>query len=288
VCPKSALDVVVVAYESAGTLAACLSALPASARVVVVDNASGDESAGVAEALGAGVVRNSENRGFAAAANQGAALGGADLVLFLNPDAVVAEPDLQRLVDAVAGHPSTAAVSPRLVRADGGEQRAWWPFPSPAETWREAFGLHRFRSAGPGEDGAVPFVTGACLLVRRAAGGFDERFWLYGEDADLCRRLWSAGWRVRVVPEAVAVHVGGGSASADFGRAFEHFYRGAEHFVAKHHGARGLALHRAGLVVGSVLRVPFLAARRSGEARRRLAAAGRAARLLVSHPGRVS
>ena len=91
------LDVVVVTYESAGHLPACLGALPAEATVVVVDNASGDRSAAVAEEHDALVVRNSRNRGFAAAANQGAALGQADLLLFLNPDAVIDAPDLERL-----------------------------------------------------------------------------------------------------------------------------------------------------------------------------------------------
>lgn len=286
------VDVVVVAYESADTLTACLAALPAEARAVVVDNGSQDGSAAAAEQLGARVVRNHENRGFAAAANQGAMLGAAELVLFLNPDAIVGGGDLEQLVDALVAHPSTAAVSPRLLRADGGEQRAWWPFPSPAETWREALGFHRLRPARPARDGAVPFVAGTCLLVRRrafeAVGGFDERFWLYGEDADLCRRLWSAGWRVKIVSGAVAVHVGGASGTGDAARTFEHFYRGAEHYVAKHHGPGGLAVHRAGLLVGSALRVPFLAVRRSGDARRRLATAARAARLLLSQPGRVA
>ena len=290
--PRTYLDVVVVAYESAGTLTACLSGLPEAARVTVIDNASRDGSAAAADGLGDRVVRNFENRGFAAAANQGAALGHAEFLLFLNPDAVIAESDLEQLVDDLVAHPSTAAVSPRLLLANGREQCAWWPFPSPSETWREALGVHKLRPARPGADGAVPFVAGTCLLVRRrafeAVGGFDERFWLYGEDADLCRRLWNAGWRVRIVPDAVAVHVGGASGSGDAAHAFEHFYRGAEHFVAKHHGPSGLAVHRAGLMVGSALRVPFLAVRRSGDARRRLAAAARAARLLLSQPGRVS
>src|SRR5207302_11031231 len=134
------------------------------------------------------VVRNTENRGFAAAANQGAALGDSGLILFLNPDAVLEHSDLDVLVRAL-DDPNVGAAGPRLVHPDGSEQTPWWPFPSPTLAWREAFGLERLRPRRVRVDGSVDFVVGACLLVRRSAfdqlGGFDERFWLYGEEADL-------------------------------------------------------------------------------------------------------
>jgi GT2 family glycosyltransferase len=226
------------------------------AQLYVVDNASTDASADIAEAAGARVVRNAENRGFAAAANQGAALGTGELILFLNPDATLAPDDLALLVRAF-DDPSVGAAGPRLVHPDGAEQRSCWPFPSPVRTWREAFG---FASA------SADFVVGACLLVRRDAferlGGFDERFWLYGEETDICRRLRDCGLRVVHVPEARAVHVGGASSAALGSATFEHFQRGAELFIRKHHGRGGLALHRLGLLVGSLLRLPVRPERR--------------------------
>ncbi|MGZ4335216.1 MAG: glycosyltransferase family 2 protein [Gaiellaceae bacterium] len=258
-------DAVVVTFESAEGLASCLDSVRGHTQVFVVDNASADRSAEIAEAAGAHVVRNADNRGFAAAANQGAALGRADLILFLNPDATLASGDLALLAGAL-DDPSVGAAGPRLVHPDGSEQRAWWPFPSPALTWREALGLERLRARRPAADGSVDFVVGACLLVRRDAferlGGFDERFWLYGEEADLCRRLRESGLRVVHVPEARALHVGAASSAALGPAAFEHFQRGAELFVRKHHGPAGLVLHRAGLLVGSLLRLPALALRR--------------------------
>ncbi|MBW3556573.1 MAG: glycosyltransferase family 2 protein, partial [Actinobacteria bacterium] len=241
-------------------LPACLAPLPDNANVVVVDNASGDEAPDLAERAGATVVRNPTNRGFAAAANQGARMGSGDALLFLNPDAVVDRADLSTLLATLAGDPALGAVGPRLVSPHGHEQRAWWPFPSPLATWAEALGLHRLWH-GAGKE-APGFLVGACLLARRAAveevGGFDERFWLYGEDADLCRRLWNAGWSVRLVPDATALHIGGASGESVSDMTFEHFQRGAEHFIQKHHGAAGLVLHRLGLLVGSVLRLPVL------------------------------
>jgi GT2 family glycosyltransferase len=249
-------DAVVVAFESADGLPSCLDSVRGHTQLFVVDNASQDGGADLAEAAGARVVRNAENRGFAAAANQGAALGSAELILFLNPDATLARAELAKLVRAF-DDPSVGAAGPRLVHPDGTEQRAGWPFPSPARTWREAFGL---------ASASVDFVVGACLVVRRDAfgrlGGFDERFWLYGEEADLCRRLRDAGLRIVHVPEAQAGHVGGASAGALGPAVFEHFQRGAELFIRKHHGPAGLALHRLGLLVGSVLRLPVRPARR--------------------------
>ena len=249
-------DAVVVAFESADGLTSCLESVRGHTQLFVVDNASQDGSADLAEAAGARVVRNADNRGFAAAANQGAALGRAELILFLNPDATLAPAELAKLVRAF-DDPSVGAAGPRLVHPDGREQRACWPFPSPVRTWREALG---FASA------SIDFVVGACLLVRRDVferlGGFDERFWLYGEEADLCRRLRHAGLRVAHVPEAHALHVGAASSGALGPAAFEHFQRGAELFVRKHHGPLGLAVHRVGLLVGSLLRLPVRPSRR--------------------------
>jgi GT2 family glycosyltransferase len=273
------VDVVVVTYASAAHLEACLGALPDDVHPVVVDNDSPDGTPELAERLGARVLRNGDNRGFAAAANQGARVGSAELVLLLNPDAVLREPDLRALEQAFADDAGLGAASPRVLRSDGGEQRAAWPLPSPARTWLEALGLHRLR---PATDG---YLIGACLCVRRAAfaevGGFDERFWLYGEDADLGRRLADAGWSFRVVRDATARHVGGASGHVDTSRTFEHFQRGAELYVEKHHGRAALASHRLGLLVGSALRLPLLAVRRDERYATRKTIVARLARALT-------
>jgi N-acetylglucosaminyl-diphospho-decaprenol L-rhamnosyltransferase len=289
------LDVVVVTYESTRHLPRCLAGLPAGADLVVVDNASADGSAVLARALGARVVRNHRNLGFAAAANQGAGLGQGDLVLFLNPDAALDRASLERLVAAVEGDAGVFAAGPRLRHPDGSEQRAWWPFPSALATWIEALGLHRLRPVRTGPDGSVPFVVGACLLVRRrhfeALGGFDERFWLYGEEADLCYRAARHGWTVRYLPEATAEHVGGASGHAIGSLAFEHFLRGTEHFILKHHGRPALLAHRLGLLTGSLLRLPLLYAGRPSATTARIAvrraATARLAGVLLRHPTRV-
>ena len=102
------------------------------------------------------------------------------------------------------------------------------------------------------------FVIGACFLVRRAAfeelGGFDTRFWLYGEETDLCRRALGAGWRVELASELVADHVGGASGEGLEGLVFEHFERGGEHLVAKHDGRPALVSYRLANLTGAAAR----------------------------------
>jgi GT2 family glycosyltransferase len=176
------VDVVVVTYRSEATITACLASVMGSApaSVVVVENASGDEAANLAEAAGATVVRNDDNVGFARAANQGARRGRSEFVLFLNPDAVLTDGAWDAML-AAAVDESVAVVGADLVHPDGTAQRSRWPFPSPGGMWIEALGFDRLRSLDPRES----FVVGACFLVRRrcfeALGGFDEAYWLYGE-----------------------------------------------------------------------------------------------------------
>lgn len=266
------LDVVIVTFDSASYLRGALEALPTDVNVFVVDNASRDHSADVAERFGATVVRGRVNAGFGAASNRGVGLGSAELVLFLNPDAVIHADALKRLVEVVHDDPQIGVVSPRLVHPDGSPQRVQWPYPSATGAWREALGL-----APGGENASAGFVIGACFLVRReafeAVGGFDARFWLYGEEADLCKRIADLGWTIHRVPSAVAVHVGGASGGPDpsgVGVVAEHFVRGGEHFVAKHGGRGALVSYRLANLVGSLGRGVLGVGDRSDEHRRRI------------------
>jgi glycosyltransferase involved in cell wall biosynthesis/GT2 family glycosyltransferase len=294
------IDVVIVTHNSAEHLPQALGGLPDGVSVVVIDNASSDRSAAVADDLGLRVVANSVNAGFAAAANQGSALGDRPVVVFLNPDATIGADDLRHLVEALDRAPELAVVSPRLVGPDG-DQRVDWPYPSAARAWRDALlpsfssgtGLRRTRKPSTQRPRTRRvrrgFVIGACFAVRReafeAVGGFDARFWLYGEEADLCARLEQAGWGIGVVEVAVAHHEGGASATGIEDVVFEHFQRGAEHFVAKRGGACSVASLRLAELIGSAMRVvlPGTTTRRDYHRRR----VDRLLRVLRRRPGTV-
>ena len=137
------IDVVIVSHQSAGHIERAVGTLATIADVVVVDNASTDASVERAKRTPATVIANDVNAGFAAAANQGAALGTGEFILFLNPDAAIDPGDLERLVAALDARPDLGVVAPRIRYEDGSDQKVWWPFPSAGRAWTEAVGLHR-------------------------------------------------------------------------------------------------------------------------------------------------
>ncbi len=212
---------------------------------VVVDNASSDDSAAIAEEFAPQVrlLRNRVNVGFGSGVNQGVRASSAPLVLVMNPDCRLTAGSLAAMRAELEAHPQCAIVGPRVLDPDGSVQGSARGDP---DMLTGLFGrtgaLRRLLpwlpvstrnvvSAGVVPDGArsviADWVSGACMLIRREAftsvGGFDERYFLYWEDADLCRRLRARGYHVRYVPGADVVHRVGQSsrtARADSVRAF--------------------------------------------------------------------
>ena len=197
-------------------------------RVVVVDDASGDESAErlAAELPRARLVPLEENVGFARANNRGAAELPGEAYLFVNSDAFVHAPgSLERLAAAVGGDRVGIAV-PRLLNEDLTLQPSVVPLSTPLPELVRASGLSRLvpnrlqPSLGThwdhGESRRIQAAVGPVLLVAAAAwrafGGFDERSFMYAEDLDLFRRAAALGWRARFVADAEFVHFGGASA----------------------------------------------------------------------------
>lgn len=278
------VDVVVVAYGSEPTIARAV----ASARrddvvrdVVVVDNASPDRSADEAARAGARVVRAEANRGFGAGCNIGVAATAAPYVLLLNPDAAVAPGTVSGLRRALAGDASVGVIASDVVDADGVPQPVRRRFPS---VWRTPLepGLagrldeRWYRRRSP-RGGTVDWVSAACALVRReayeAVGGFDERYFLYSEETDLCARLADAGWTVRWVPGLATVHLSGRSTTALAGDGKVAWVDGFLRFARTHHRHPGIV--RTALVAGLAGRVAAwrLAGRRPASTRWRLALA---------------
>jgi GT2 family glycosyltransferase len=202
--------------------------------VVVVDNASSDGSAEMVRAhYPSAILRAKErNLGFGAAANQAIASCAAEYVLLLNSDTLLQSGALKALSDYLAQHPRAAIVGPRLVEPDGALQASCYPFPTPLNTFLEnsttAIRLGRLirrhipllrnsylRTWPHTSARVVPWIKGAALVLRRTAfdavGGFDESYFMYFEDADLCYRLNAAGWQVHFAPVTTVVHVGGAS-----------------------------------------------------------------------------
>jgi GT2 family glycosyltransferase len=268
---KRRIAAVVVAYHGPDELDRCLVALGAGVAVTVVDNSSSAAVREVASCRGATYVDPERNVGFGAGVNLalGRILEGPPSdVLLLNPDAIVGPDDLRLLGACLhrSRSPRVAAVSPRLVGTDGTAQRVEWPFPSPWRAWAEALGL------GPSLRANEQFVIGAVLLLRWEAllevGPFDERFFLYAEEADWQRRALALGWSSAACPEVTVKHRGAGS-STDPRRRELLFHAGQELYVRKWHGRFGWLVYRSAAFVGAVVRAVLLAGERRAEAARR-------------------
>jgi N-acetylglucosaminyl-diphospho-decaprenol L-rhamnosyltransferase len=269
----TAVTVIVVNFNTGGLARACVERAAADLGAtdwdaIVVDNASRDGSVAALGGLArTRVIANANNVGFGAAVNQAVRESGAPLLLVLNPDCAVEPGAFASLRETLARHPECAIAAPRLLNADGSVQASARGEPT---AWTGLFGRHslltRFfpssavaRRNLPAQDlvkagvesAEVDWVMGAAMLIRRSAfaqvNGFDERYFLYWEDADLCRRLRAQGLSTRYVPRAIVRHPGGASAKTDSAFATRMFHESAYRYYATHvvpsplHPARWLA-----------------------------------------------
>jgi N-acetylglucosaminyl-diphospho-decaprenol L-rhamnosyltransferase len=216
---------VIVSYNVAELLVRCVESLRADGieRIVVVDNASADDSVEAVRAADPGVevVALAENVGFGAGVNRGAARTTEPFLLVLNPDVEVEAGSTKVLVDALGADPGLAVVGPRIETPDGELYPSARTFPDMGDAAGHAF-LHflwptnpfsrRYRMLDWDRSTArdVDWVAGTHVLVRReawdAVGGFDEAYFMYMEDVDLCWRMRKAGWRTGYDPAARVTH----------------------------------------------------------------------------------
>jgi N-acetylglucosaminyl-diphospho-decaprenol L-rhamnosyltransferase len=223
---------VVVDYRSGPALAATLRSLAGEGltEVIVVDNDPGAPPGPAAGAPGVDRLVVGVNLGFGGGVNRGvAALGPSiDWVLVCNPDIVVAPGSLGALL-AETGDPATAVVGPTILTPEGERYPSPRRFPDAADAvghavlgrlrpqnrWTRRYTMAEEHGAtgDGGRSTAADWVSGSCFLVRRSAfesvGGFDEAYFMYAEDMDLCWRLGRAGWAVRYAPDAVVTHAHG-------------------------------------------------------------------------------
>lgn len=244
------LSIVVVNWNTVLLLADCLRSILDGTRnleyeIIVIDNASADGSAEMIarEFPQVRLIRNSANVGFARANNQGIRASRGRYVLLLNSDTVVPPGALNALVQFMDDHPDAGACGPRLARADGCAQRFAFGG-DPSIGYLLARGgmhlvfhkpLHDWETRVTHQ---VDWVSGAALMARRDAleqvGGFDEKFFMYFEDNDLCLRLHRAGWRVFYDPGVTITHLGGASLKQNASRT-RYYDASLRYFYAKHY-----------------------------------------------------
>jgi hypothetical protein len=225
------ISVVIVNYNAGPFLADCVHlALIRVNEVLVVDNASSDFSLELCaerfpDEPKLKIMRNAANLGFAAACNIGSAQASQPYILFLNPDCVLGEDSLQRMLQVLEKNPEAGMAGGLLLNPDSTEQAGGRrAVPTPWRSFVRGFGLYRFSTywprlffdfhlhkqplpAGPLE---VEAISGALMLVRREAmqnvGTWDEDYFLHCEDLDWCMRFRQKGWKILFVPDAPVVH----------------------------------------------------------------------------------
>lgn len=240
----SVLSIVIVSFNARADLEHCLASVQTAPpsmphEIIVVDNDSADGSAEAAGRMsGVRVIRMTHNIGFAAANNAGIRESRGDLLLLLNSDTLVPPGALGRLVERLTATGAGIA-GPRLVDAAGRPELSFGRMISPLSELRQKRRTREWIEAETAREQFVDWVSGACLLVRRAdaeaAGLLDERFFLYTEDVDFCHAVRQLGRTVLFTPAAEITHLRGRSRASRPEESNAAYRRSHLAFYAKHY-----------------------------------------------------
>ena len=259
------VSVVVVNFNSGHYLERCLRSIvdaagDARVEVIVVDNASADgsEDRATAAVPEARLLRNDRNLGFGAAANRGMRVAAAPFVFLLNPDAIISGGTLGGFLKVAAEHPRAGVIGCLTKNRDGSVYPSARKVPTAVESlghmfvgpfrpenrWSRAYTMADWDRLSERE---VEWVSGSSMLLRadalKAVGMFDEDYFMYVEDVDLCTRMRAAGWEVRYSPELEVEHIVGSATRGSKRMTLEHsksIYR----YYAKHRSPGVLAATR--------------------------------------------
>jgi GT2 family glycosyltransferase len=273
------VSVVIVNWNTRELLRNCILSIQAQTvlthEIIVIDNASNDGSASMVrlEFPETILITNTDNRGFAGANNQGLAVARGEHVLLLNPDTVVLDKAIDRMVNWISDAPDVGCVGCQVLESPGIIQRTCFSDPSPVNQIIVELGLMRLARWIPffgrpwyvGWDRTtmrdVDVVSGMFMLVPRRVltpvGPLDDTFFVYAEEADWCRRIRKAGWRCVFAPVAQILHLDGGSKSTAQIRSRMYVQMQKSHLIyaRKHYGAVGHAVSKTVFVVSGLLRL---------------------------------
>jgi GT2 family glycosyltransferase len=261
------LSIVIICWNDWKVIENCLLSIFESTHliqfeVIVSDNGSTDGSVEKIRTQfpSVRVVENRANLGFAKGNNVGIWETRGEYVLILNPDTIIHDSSLDRWIEFADAHPEAGAFGCRVHNPDGSYQRSGRPFPTISRYFVAALGLRflgRLRTpvlldeyeGWKGDtEREVDWQSGACLMVRgellKKLGGFDEQFFYQFDEVDLCKRVWSAGSRIRYTPKALITHLGGQSVGRFPSRFAIEVCRNGYRYFYKHYGSKGARQYR--------------------------------------------
>lgn len=277
---RGTLSIIIVSFNAEKLLKECLESLyqetqETSFDVWVVDNNSRDESVRMIRENfpEVNLIENEDNVGFSKANNQAVVRSTSDYVLLLNPDTVVRDRAIDKMVAFIDTHPDVGISGCRVLNEDGSLQPACRrSVPTPKVAFYHLSGLSRLfpnnRTVAkynltyldPDQPHEVDAVSGAFLLIRKAVvdqiGVLDEDFFIYGEDVDWCIRAKNAGWKLMYYPDAEILHYQGGCSANSRKTSYE-FYRAMVLFHRKHFAKNHSPLTNLLIYIGIVLRALF-------------------------------
>jgi GT2 family glycosyltransferase len=276
------ISIIIVNYNTRGFILLVLESLLRAindfdAEIIVVDNASGDDSIEQVRQYYPEVIiiQNSDNIGFAAANNIGLRRAKGEFVLLLNPDTVIAEDSFNVLLKFMHQTPGAGAVGCKILNADGSfsvDSRHSVPSPLTA-LWKQlglqrlfpgskVFGRYNLTYLDPDETYPVDAISGSFMFLRRdaleQAGLLDEDYFMYGEDVDYCYRLMHAGWKIYYCPQTAIIHFKGESTARNSIRYSWNFSHSLYLFYTKHFRHRYGYLMSGIVLLGVLLRVPLI------------------------------
>jgi GT2 family glycosyltransferase len=255
-------SLIIVTYNSRSSISACLAPLVdmSDVEIIVVDNDSRDGTATLLQERFPSVtlLTLQDNIGFGRACNIGVMASSGSFILLLNPDAVASAQAIREFIAFFEKHPRVGIIGGRLVDQSGQPLQSMGDRPTvvrlvlekpiewvatrvnPSGVWRRSIGKYCAKFRLPQVAEPVDWVSGAALCCRRQAwndtGGFDEKFFLYYEDVDLCLRAVQVGWEVWHVPTAVVFHQSGVSFAGNVSYQKRIYYANQRYFFQKHQG----------------------------------------------------
>lgn len=300
------LSIIIVNWNTRDLLSDCLSsiyepALDIDFEVLVVDNDSSDGSQAMINNQFPEVklTANSNNPGFAIGNNQALRVCSGEYVLLLNPDTIVKSGAIEKLVKFLDDFPEAGAAGARLLNLDGSLQRSAFPKPTVfREFWRlfhldglmyiAKYPMNRWSLNQARE---VDILKGACLLIRRIAlnqvGLFDEEYFMYSEEFDLCTRLTQSGWHLYWIPSAEVIHFGGQSTRQVAEEMFLRLYEGKIMYFRKHQSNLAVMVYKFILYIATLVRLmltPIAFLEEPAQRRRHLDLSHNYRQLLISLP----
>lgn len=284
------LSVIVVTWNSSDELRACLGSIladdPGGLEVIVVDNASSDDSPKIVreEFPSVNLIANTENYGFGKACNQGIKVSHGEFVVLINPDSEVQKGSLSALLEYGRENPDIGVFGLKVLNCDGTLQYSCRHFPTlQAGIFRNTILGHFFPQNtyltdylmtgwDHNEPRDVDWVSGCAMVLRKKfldeVGGFDERFFMYCEDVDLGYRAHQSGWRVTYFPYSIVVHARGKSSDQNANPMIVEFHKSMYYFFKKHYLKNSSIFVRAIVPAGLVARASFFILRNKYHATR--------------------